>query len=536
MYQGSIEELPIGQDGLNGAENLSLVLPNQLTDALNISFASGAISRDGGATHLNATALTGTPTVIGCWDWFPTPATQRTIALTSDGSAYKDTGGGVFGVTLASGKLWTSAAVPVFAEGGKEAAANNAKLFIFTGQEQVQILSADGATTADIAAGTRPADWATSFPYWGANHEGRMWGGGNTSHPHRAYFSTSTDFEDFTAAGSGSINVFPGEGQRIVAGCSFRGLLVIWKFPRGIYAIDTSDPTTTNWRVIRIASTIGGAGPRCFCVVEDDILFMDATGTFHLLSAVQEFGSLSSQAISRRIYFDEWMRRNINMSRLGNVRAVYYSARREAHFALSGLGSSVNNRRVIWDFNSELPRARYNDFPVTEELFMRLDIETMARPAAGDNAGFVWLLDQTNRNSNNTAYTSAWQSAQLDLVERQLAHRRKNGKFLELVITPLGNWNMSVSIYWDGVLSETIDFNQGSSGAILAAAIGDANAFILDTSTLSGGNIQNKRRRITGSGKRIAIRGSLSDINEDFAISKFLLYYTAGSDLEDASS
>lgn len=535
MFQGAIEQLPIGQDGLNGADNLSLVLPNQLIDALNVSFASGALTRDGGAAHLNATALTGTPLVIGGFDWFPTPATQRTIALTADGAAYKDTGGGVFGVTLASSKLWTSASIPVFAEGGKEAAANNAKLFIFTGQEQVQVLSADGATTADIAAGTRPADWAASFPVWGANHENRMWGGGNSNSPHRAYFSVSTDFEDFTAAGSGSLNVFPGEGQRLVAGCSFKGLLVLWKFPRGIYIVDTSNSDVTLWRVTRISSTIGGAGPRCFCVVEDDILFMDATGAFHLLSAVQEFGSVSSQAISRRVYFDEWMRRNVNLSRLGNVRAVYYSARREAHFAISGTGSNVNNRRVIWDFNADIPRARYNDFPVTEELFMRLDIETIARPAAGDNAGFIWLLDQVNRNSNNASYTSAWQSAHMDLTERQLSHRRKNGKFLELVITPLGNWNMNVGIYWDGVLAETIDFNQSSAGAILAAAIGDVNAFVLDSSLLSGGTIQNKKRRITGSGKRISIRGTLSDINEDFAISKFMLYYTAGSDLEDAS-
>ena len=213
-FTGDILQLPVGQDGINGIENLDLVRPDQLVDAVNVSFAQGGITKDGGAAKLNAVALGAPSTVIGVYDWWPAAGTQRTIAFTSNGSAFRDTGAGTFATTLRSGQAWTASSIPVFVEGGKEAAASNKKLFIFLGAlNQVQVLSGDGVTIADLA--TPPVDWAASFPVTGVLQGPRLIGAGNANDPHRVYYSTATSMEDFTAAGSGTIAVFPGEGQGI---------------------------------------------------------------------------------------------------------------------------------------------------------------------------------------------------------------------------------------------------------------------------------------------------------------------------------
>ena len=200
-YDGDVIELPM-LGGLTGTRNQALIRPDQLIAARNVSFDTGTIRKMGGALKYNDTAITGDPTVIGGWDWIPSANVQRMVVVLDDGTIKKDSGAGTFPTTLASG-LTVTDTVPTFVEGGKETAANNRKLFIFTGKNAVQMLDGDGATTAAIA--TPPADWsAANQPTCGANHEGRIWGAGNANDPHRVYYSTQTNHADFTGSGSGA--------------------------------------------------------------------------------------------------------------------------------------------------------------------------------------------------------------------------------------------------------------------------------------------------------------------------------------------
>ncbi len=45
-FSGGIARLPIGEDGMNGTENLDLIAPNQLEDAMNVSVAHGGTTKD----------------------------------------------------------------------------------------------------------------------------------------------------------------------------------------------------------------------------------------------------------------------------------------------------------------------------------------------------------------------------------------------------------------------------------------------------------------------------------------------------------
>ena len=524
-YDGKVVEVPM-MGGLTGTKNQSTIHPDQLLQANNVSFASGALSKEGGAVKYNSTAIIGSPNIIAGHDWFPTDAVQRMIVVLSDGTIKKDSGAFTFPTTLASA-LTVANTVPMFVEGAKEAAANNRKLFIFTGKNAVQVLSGDGVTTTALL--TPPADWsAANQPVVGAIHEFRLWGAGNLNDPHRVYYSTTGNHEDMTGAGSGSITVYPGEGEKIVGMISFKGLLLLWKYPKGLYYIDTTDPTIANWKVRVVSRATGGVSPLGQVLIDNDIIYLDAAGNFQLVSATLEFGNMAANNLSQKFQINSFLHDNVNLSRLQQIRAMYYGNRREVHFLLSSLNSTVNNRRMVIDFNMAEPRFRFSDRDTMDSIWLRMDIDNIQRPMIGDNAGFVWFLDQDTKSKAGAGYLGQFQTPQIDLSHlgpstNNLPTKRKQGQFLEVVAEPKGNWNLNVDIQWDGVTTQTVTFNMGTGGVGLGT-------FVIGTDTLGGDTLLNRKRRITGGGRRFSLIARNNGVGEDFSIDKFYLHFVPGDE------
>jgi len=634
-YKGFIVELPLGTDGFTGSKNLSATTPTQLIQANNIEYSEGLMRKEGGSSLHNASAITGTPTILSGYDWNPTAAIQRAIIYTSGGKLIKDADDAFVTQTELKTGLDTSA-MGVFVAGGLEASGNTRKLFFFNGVDAPQVLSADGSTTADLgatgvtapgavtvalagagagnldtsvvytwkvtyvnangeteagtvsanisptggdgqvaltaipvsshttvtsrkiyrteggdstykllttltdnttttytdniadgslgatapstnSAGTQPSDWSgTNQPSFGVNHEGRMWTAGNANDPHRLYYSETDDHEDMTS----SIPVYAGEGEKLIAGISFKGFLIVWKFPLGVYAVDTTDVTASNWKVVRLNNSTGCASPLALTVVDNDVLFLDNSGNFQLLSAVQEFGDVSARNLSKEAEMDTWVRDNINLSRLNKCQAVWYPKRREARFALTKATSSVNDVQVIVDFNRpNVERFRLSDQNECTSIWIRKESDSTFLPYVGDTAGFIRSLDRAERiKDTSTGYEGKFQTSHDDFswFDKSLAVKRKRGQFLELVYEPIGSFDLSVDIHWDGVYEDTYAFSMTTSRAL--------GNFVLGRDALGGSHVVNRRKRITGSGKRFSMIGKNSNSDEDFKISKFLLY------------
>jgi hypothetical protein len=522
-YTGEIFPIPVGHGGLVGTKDQAEIAPDRLIVARNLSFEGRTLRKEGGATKYNSSAITAAPSVIGGWDWWPTDGTQRMVVLTNAGNYYKDSGDGTFPGTLASG-LSVGSVVPVFVEGGKEAAANNRKLFMFTGKNAVQVLSADGATSAAISA--PPADWTgVNQPSFGGVHENRLFGGGNLNDPHRVYFSLTTNHEDFTTTPL-SFAIFPGEGEKLIGGLSFGQFIVLWKFPRGIYVIDTADPSSANWKVRRLTRAVGGVSPLGAVAVDKDIIFVDHTCNFHALSAVQESSDAASSNITRSHDLYSFIKENFNLGQLANIRGVYYEAKREAHFAIAAAGATTNSARFVVDFNrDDMARFRYSDRDVCQSLWLRKDTNLVSRLASGDNAGFVWNMDSDTKSKDGAGYAGSFQTPYMDFgwIDPRFATVRKQGEYLECVVEPQGNWNLSVDILWDGETVQTVLFNMGVSGAVLGS-------FVLGTDKLAGSQILNRKRRIVGSGRRLSLAGTNSGAGEDFSVGHFILHAQVGDE------
>lgn len=643
-YQGIIAELPVGIDGLVGTKNLAKTQPSQLVVARNVSYEQGTVQKEGGAAKYNSTAISNTPTVLAGHDWHPVSATQRMVVYTDDGKLLKDTGNGSFGTTLKTGLSTT--ATGVFAEGGKEAAASDRKLFFFNGSNPVQVLAADGATTSDLA--TPPADWGTpaatatitvtdaanisagativlkdtagsattftattsdpagalgftiggsrtndevadniavgaggilginaqsaysapnpaanvvtvtqatagsagnqtitssdatrlavtgfsgggeNYPAFGLIHEGRLWGGGNANDAHRLYYSMTTDHENFTGSGSGTLSIFPGEGEKIVGAMSFKGVIVCWKAPRGVYVVDTTATAVADWKVSRLSFSIGGVSPLGATMIDNDLLFLDDDGNVHLLSSVTEFGNLGTSNLSQVTEMNPFIRDNVNLAKLSRSQSVFYPAKREAHFAIAGTGSTVNNRRLVVDFNvPNRPRFRWSDRDVSEAIWLRKDSDGIPRLTIGDDAGFVWKLDQEDRGKDAGAYSSEFETGQLDFghLDPQLASKRKLGDFLELVFEPVGNHEVDVAIKWDGDVKQNLSYLMQETGSKIGT--GSLGGFILGRE-----GVFSIKKRITGSGKRFAFVAKNNRALQNFSVARAFLYFRVGSERE----
>lgn len=597
MFKGKVVEVDIGTGGYNANANTSQIASNQLTQSLNTSYAFGTLQREGGSALYTPSPLPGTPTIVGGHDWFPNlDSTQRSIIIGSDKKIRRDTGTGGYATTLKT--LSTDPNnTPVFVEGGREQAALPRKLFMYTGGNNVQVLSGDGTSTTDLA--NPPVDWATTKPLGGCIHRNRHWAFGGQN-PHWIYGSDSLDHEDFGApftfsavtnsitnptvltsvtvpallklgdnisgdgiptgvtvdsfdAGAGTVTmsgaatasatitvtannpdtinlpVYPGVGESIAAICSFKGMLIVFKYPRGIYYVDMTNPDITQWSTTQLSLEVGIAGSLAWCPVDDDIEFMDAQGSIHMLSAVLAFGDYGLQSVSDKAWMRNYVVNNEDLSKLPNLQAVFYLAKRETHFTMTAIGTTTNSDRLVVDFNNiQNLRFRYANKDALVSLWLARDNTGIPRIFGGDTKGQVWILDRDDKSINGMGYPSTFQTSDTDFSDiiPDLAASRKNFKFLEIVSEVSASQTLSVDVMLDGAYSQTVSFHLGVNSSTLGS-------FTLDTDALGIVATSSIRQRVVGSGKRIAIIGNMSAPGSDYSVSKLIVSFSIAGESDD---
>lgn len=392
--------------------------------------------------------------ILGGWDWWPSPGVHRTICAFADGSVRKDT----FPDCTFSTTLTTGTAFPTiqFVEGGREVAANAKKLFMFLGPNRGPgYLADDGATILSFTANA--ADWsaAGNKPTCGAVHAGRLWAAGNVNDTHRVYYSTTGTHDDFTGAGSGSLSIFPGEGQKIVAMASYKGLLIIWKYPLGIYYVDTSDPTVTNWKVKRITNAVGGVSPNGWAAVDNDLVFLSGQNDLFSLSSVQQFGDVLPRSLTQLAGATDYISGNLiplGTSQAGAAQLAYYAPKRELHITIPG-GTNVN---LLADFNQEIPRFATAEYGDTANSAIWLGLQDNLNPIL--LTGGTTVIRRFGKFSGlesdlvNDLFWS-FSSAPMNFADLDptLGVRRKQNAFLELHFTAeVADYTVTVTFIWDG--------------------------------------------------------------------------------------
>jgi hypothetical protein len=93
-YVGQVAVIPLGDLGLQTDAPMTSLPPSALIKANNISLYSGKLEKSKGSLKYSETSLPNE--VVSVIDWWPDSATQRLIALTSQGEVFRDTGDGTW--------------------------------------------------------------------------------------------------------------------------------------------------------------------------------------------------------------------------------------------------------------------------------------------------------------------------------------------------------------------------------------------------------------------------------------------------------
>lgn len=421
---------------------------------------------------------------------------NRIITATSGGNLFKEkpltlTTGNIDAVLLKSG-LSQSARPGRFVAAGKEAAALDRKLFYMNGVDPVQVLSGDGTSTTAIA--TPPLDWDTvanegEQPINGVVHQNRLVLFGNLNDPHRAYFSDPDDHEDFTSVESFDIRFRSDIGDRLFGAVSFQGILFFCKYPRGVFYLDDTSLTATEW-VIRPKSESIGCAPTPYAMlsIDDDVLILDPNAHFHLLSAVDAFGGARASDVTLRLGLSKWTRDNVNLKLLSRAVSYWYPQKKLAVFYVPGTGDEENTLAIKFDFS-----GRERDLPVKVSFSRRDTAGGVAvrratdggpeTPIIGEGA-FVYLADQEARNKNGLGYTMSYRLPNTDLahVDGSLRAKKKRPEHLELIMEPVEEGTLTVDVLVDGVIKQTLTYDATKTREKRSLNVGSGWTFSINVS------------------------------------------------------
>jgi hypothetical protein len=405
-----------------------------------------------------------------------------------------------------------------FVVGGKEDGAQYRKLFYLNGFDVPRVFYGDGTEVNSNAIASPATDWdgtATNTgarPAVGVIHRDRLVLACPTGKdPHRLYLSSPTNHEDFvTAYQATTRRVRSDIGERIYGLASFQGVLWVWKYPVGIFYIDDSDLDPVNWVERTKSQAIGCApSPYAVCPMDEDIIFMSATGAFHVLSAVDTLGGVRASDLSWHLGLNPWLRANMNLARLNQTLSVWYPNKKVALFSVPGAGSTSNNLMLKWDFSGveygEPVKFSYSYQNVADALAIARDTDGVWKPVIGET-NTIKMLDRDARNKDGQGYTASYQTPHIDFstADPSLVWKRKLFEALELVMEPVSQGTVTVQVYVDGTLRQTLTFDATKK--------------------------RDRKLLRVGDGYTISFKVSNSTVNDDFKILSHLVYFKVGNE------
>ena len=549
-FTGLTLTIPMGQGGLRTDDSPTVLQPTDLIVANNVNFHSNLIEKDSGSVRFNTSAISGG--VLAVYDWWPTfdVNERKLVVIGGDGKVYSINNLGVVSEITASGGAPATLDISnqfFFLACGRESNTQPRTLFIFNGINPVQVVSGTGVVRTDMSAPN--SDWgAGNYPTAAFSHRGAVWAYGVGTNPHVVYRSLFTDHEDFNTTPA-RYTVYQGEAERLVASILFRGKPFIYKSPFGLYAMDDSDANPVNWFFSRVSGIFGAASPNSPVEALNDILVKTPSDSLLSFAATQQFGDVTASDTLEIMNIAQFIRDNTDPLGSPFTWAIYYAEKKTLYVTYRGSGTTSNTRMlsIRLDVNGK-PKAAWITKDAPYCLALRKDTQGIPRPLYGSLDGYVYLMDQTSRNVNNTAYIGEFQTPHMDFgfvdarVSGQLDSKNKLYQYLEMRYYPQGDYPIYVDVSIDGNYTETLQFDQESDD-LLADVSPQSNDFMLsdsstdpDGSFLSGEDVKFLRRKLNGQGRTISFRVYNAGLNQSFKIASLLVAFKAGGNQERTSS
>ena len=529
-YDGTFFPIRYGSGGLHTDDPQGLIPPHKLTRAINITLENGRLRKEGGSRQWNASALpAGVKRFIEYW---PDENNQRVIVVCKNGKIYRFKDAYNYaevkaeeGSTVVLDVSWHCTMVV----GGEEEAGDAKKLFIFTGNNPVQVISGDGTTRADIANGA--TDWSgRNHPFFGIIHGNRLHAFGNRNNPHRDYISLDTNHEDFTGTPL-TQQVEPGVSERLMTAMVYKKRLFYGKYPLGVFMLNDTDATIANWTVLRTHKSFGFASPQSVVDVLDDIAVANNYGGITSVAAAERTDDIKTADIFSRARVQKFLNSEISKTGLLERDMIYNPDNRNVYVIYRSKGNYVTDRICRIDFNRQEPIITWSDKDQANCFGSIQDVNRVGEIAYGSDDGYIYLMDKKDFNVGGNAYNGLFWTPYMDFgtSDLGLSEKVKSFEHLEVIYEPTGTFDLSVDVYIDLIYSQTVVFELSSNSEYGAAAYNDdREGMYSPEAPLS------KRVEIGGEGRRISLRCNNASNGESFIINGFNIYYkpTAEQQLE----
>lgn len=417
----------------------------------------GGPHKIGGSTRLNATAISsGSNTVHGMFQaWYQgTGGSETQIEWAYAGTE-------LFSMPALSG-TWTSRASGL--EDNREPHFFMASdLCIWASNSNTDVPRALRSTPAVANLLGSPPNFA-----FGAWHKNRAWAAGVATNPSRLYYSASLDPEDWTGSGSGSIDIDPSDGDRIVGVWSHKNDLIVFKGPNrlSIHRITGSSPTGSDaFARIPFVAGIGGINQNTITTMADDLVFASPRG-LHSLNATASFGDYIEAFLSRPIlrHYQE----DLNHSALNTSWGVNYFTKGVVLWTVPKSGGTTKNELLCYDYRFQPGRwhslGRVSTYVNCHSLAL-LQTSRVHRLYAGLTTGFVQrIYDVADRSlPAGGAYTG---EARFPYVNFGSAAHLKGAEAGFVSFLPKGNYTMTVGWTRDAGTEETVGVNQSGGDTL----------------------------------------------------------------------
>jgi len=531
QYNGMKATFKSAEQGLIATTNYDNVPHNALIEAKNIRFDEKAWRKVGGLSLVDANAIANANALcVGGHDWWSSKTVQTQVTAWDDGIIYKEVSSNMDSVELVN-SLSLSTAPTVFVDGGRELVGNNRKLLIFNEGAVPQVLNANAASTANVA--NLSVDWAnaSTYPAGAIIHDSRVvsWRGDNL------YFSALDDHENFksynpsdaTADPLPSFSIAAGQADEIRAAHSMGTTrLYVFKYPYGIYFLDTSAVTSYLVPITTVRDDMGIAGPEAITRVGSlGTWFIGSDAHIYSLDLIQNPDTdLQDASITSRLYYDQYILDNINLNRLKWAKLVWNSKRKELLAIYTKAGTTSNNLILCIDLRDPNNPKISTDERGTyfNSVWPTRNITTQEQGLyCSGTGGLVYKMDQDARVIGSaTAYQGKLRTPDTDFewLSPELIDMQKRFDWFEIYYTTTSNYTLYIDVFINGQLYQTYNFTQAASGSFL-------NTGTLGSFVLGGIELKRKKFKIGGIGTKFSFQLRNSAVNDDFYVNKAVVHF-----------
>jgi hypothetical protein len=492
----------------NGNENFDDIPVGQMTiNSKNVNNHNGVVEKRGG-TALEGSLIAGNPDCLGGGQLVLENGTQHDYFAGSDGELYRD-GSSIQSSRSATAKVHFTVA--------------DKKMFICNGVDAVKVDT--GSSLATIA--TPAADWTgTDQPIKMIVHNKgasrRMFAWGVAGKKNTLYYSKLNDFQDFTDASAGTINVDIKEGNGIINCVSKDGNLYIFGRDQSYVLLDDNTDITT-WGTIATAWEGGVHSPRLMIEVRNDIYAITTNLEIYSIATAEQLRNYKRASIIRPFFIHNWITNNINKLAIDDFHATFDPKTDALKIWMRRSGQSENDIAIVYYPDTNTWTAPHDAIDNADDSGYHAAASWNALNSSGEEVlrtgdynGGTWELENDTKKDNLNGYASELRTTWVDMG--LFGINKLFDEHWPAVFHFISRGDFQIDLRW--FVDNTEQTSKTVSLGANSAALG---SFVLGTDSLGSIGLSKQEVELGAVGEKIRFYISNDGAGEDFALSHIVL-------------